>query len=471
MGQEIASTHFTAEDFEEFGERLSHETALLEQWLEDDGFSRGEQVGGFELEAWLVDEQMRPSPINQTLIERLGDPLVVPELACFNLEINGTPQRLYGTALGHLADELQGTWNKCDSLAREFGARMMMTGILPTLRLQDFDAVNMSTMQRYSALDEQLSQMRGSVDLQMDLSGKDQLRFRHEGVMLESATTSFQIHLKVDAKQAGRFYNASKIISAPMVALSANSPYFLGADLWAETRIPLFEQAIQLGENAREQRVTLGAGYVNSIADCFLTNLEHYPVLLPQLMDEPEVELPHLRLHNGTIWRWNRPLVGFDVGGEPHIRIEHRVVPAGPTVADSIANAAFYYGAVNALASQPSPPEGRLPFAVARNNFYAAARHGLKAEVEWLAGARGGIQTLCAEQLLPLARRGLEALHIDPSEIDHWLGIIAARLANGQSGAAWQRAWVARHGSDMAGLTTAYLERQQGGKPVHEWSL
>ncbi len=471
MGQEIASTHFTAEDFEEFGERLAHETELLEQWLESGAFSHGGQVAGFELEAWLVDQQMHPSPINQVLLDRLGDPLVVPELARFNLELNGTPQRLQGTSLSRLAAELQGTWDRCDSLARQLGARLMMTGILPTLRLQDFDVLNMSSMQRYTALDEQLTQMRGSADLQMDLEGRDQLRFSHEGVMLESATTSFQIHLKVAAEQAGRFYNASKIISAPMVALSANSPYFLGADLWDETRIPLFEQAVQLGRNRRQQRVTLGVGYVDSIADCFRANLQHYPVLLPQLMDEPEVELPHLRLHNGTIWRWNRPLVGFSTGGEPHIRIEHRVVPAGPTVADSIANAAFYFGTVNALAAQPSPPEGRLPFAAARDNFYRAARHGLGAEIEWLGGQRGNLGTLCSERLLPLARHGLEALHIDRAEIDHWLGIIAGRLHNGQNGATWQRAWVARHGTDMANLVAAYLERQQAGRPVHEWSL
>ncbi len=471
MGQEIASARFTAEDFEEFGERLRRETVLLQELLEDGGLASDGEVGGFELEAWLVDRAMRPSPINEVLLERLGDPLVVPELARFNLEINGTPQRLEGPAIGRLAAELEGTWGKCEALARDLDAHLMMIGILPTLRLHDFDAANMSSMQRYAALDEQLSQLRGHPDLEIELQGRDQLRFVHEGVMLESATTSFQIHLKVDAARAGRFYNASKILSAAMVAVSANSPFFLGADLWAESRICLFEQSIQVGGDADQQRVTLGRGYVDSIADCFRVNRETYPVLLPQLMDEPELELPHLRLHNGTIWRWNRPLVGFNRDGSPHIRIEHRVVPAGPTVADSLANAAFYFGLVNELAGRPVAPESRLPFASARDNFYRAARHGLATEVEWFGGERGGIRALCRERLLPAARRGLAALAIDPAEIDHWLGIIDGRVETGQNGAAWQRAWVEAHGSDMAGLTAAYLERQQSGRPVHQWSL
>ncbi|HEB96110.1 MAG TPA: glutamate--cysteine ligase [Sedimenticola thiotaurini] len=471
MGQEISSTQFTADDFEEFGERLARETGLLEEWLESGGLASDEQVGGFELEAWLVDEEMRPSPINETLLDRLGDPLVVPELARFNLEINGTPQALHGDALTRLADELTATWSKCEGLARDLSAHLMMIGILPTLRLQDFDAANMSSMQRYTALDEQLAQLRGHPELHIDLHGRDQLRFVHEGVMLESATTSFQIHLKVDAAQAGRFYNASKILSAPMVAVSANSPYFLGADLWAESRICLFEQSVQVGLDPNEQRVTLGRGYVDSIADCFRINQEHYPVLLPQLMDEPEAELPHLRLHNGTIWRWNRPLVGFSGHGRPHIRIEHRVVPAGPTVTDSLANAAFYFGLVNDLARQPVAPELRLPFGQARANFYQAARLGLEAELVWLGGERGGVRALCREHLLPRARNGLAMLGIDRVEIDRWLGVIDGRLENGQNGAAWQRAWVARHGSDMAALTAAYLERQQSGRPVHEWDL
>jgi gamma-glutamyl:cysteine ligase YbdK (ATP-grasp superfamily) len=188
-------------------------------------------------------------------------------------------------------------------------------------------------------------------------------------------------------------------------------------------------------------------------------------------MDEPRERLAHLRLHNGTIWRWNRPLIGFDATGQPRLRIEHRVIPSGPTVADCIANAAFYFGAVEALARQEPAPEAQLRFLDARTNFYAAAREGLEAEIRWLDGRRARVSEVIATDLLPRALAGLVSLGIDRAEADHWLAIVAARVRSGQTGAAWQRAWVARHGRDTTALTAAYLERQQGGQPVHEWTL
>ncbi|MCP4284462.1 MAG: glutamate--cysteine ligase [Gammaproteobacteria bacterium] len=471
MGQEISNSHFQAEDFETFWLHLQQETQLLGRWFKDGVFPKGESVIGFELEAWAVDKAARPTPINQQLLERLNDPLVVPELARFNLEFNGTPQRLLGNAFTRLADELQHTWYRCNQLADEWSARLAMIGILPTVLESDLNPGNMSSMQRYQALDRQLAILRGGKPVRVEISGRDHLRFTHKDVMLESATTSFQIHLKVDADKAGRFYNAAKLVSAPMVAVSANSPYLFGAELWDETRIPLFEQAVQVLGDESTKRVTLGTGYVDSIFDCFTANLDNYPVLLPQIMDDPEQQLPHLRLHNGTIWRWNRPLIGFDRMNEPHIRIEHRVVPAGPTLVDSVANAAFFVGLVSALAGQSLPPEKRLPFPRALANFYGAARYGLDAEVYWLDGGSGGVRELIQSKLLALAGNGLDALGIDSEESKRWLGVIAGRVKSGQNGASWQRAWVQRHGADMAALTEAYLDRQETLRPVHEWAL
>jgi len=470
MGQEISNSHFQADDFEDFQLRLQQETRLLERWLEDGVFPQGEHVVGFELEAWLVDESAHPVPINEALLQRLNDPLVVPELAKFNLEFNGTPQRLTGSAFSLLAGELTHTWNSCNRLAEAWDARLTMIGILPTVVRGDLSPSNMSFMQRYHALDEQLAMLRDGAPVRVDISGRDHLRFSHKDVMLESATTSFQIHLKVDADKAGRFYNAAKLVSAVLVAVGANSPYLFGAELWEETRIPLFEQAVPVVGGERAKRVTLGTRYVDSIFDCFATNLDSYPVLLPQIMDETD-QLPHLRLHNGTIWRWNRPLIGFDRNNKPHIRIEHRVVPAGPSVADSIANAAFFVGLVCALAGQPAAPEKRLPFSQAKENFYRAARDGLEAEISWLGGRSGRLRELILNELLDLAETGLDKLGIDTEESKHWLGIIAGRVATGQNGAFWQRAWVRRHGVDMAALTESYLERQETLRPVHEWTL
>lgn len=470
MGQEISDSHFQPEDFEAFRLRLQQETRLLEQWLEDGLFSEDGPVAGFELEAWLVDAKARPAPLNQELLELLNDPLVVPELAKFNLEFNGTPQPLTGCAFSSLADELQLTWDRCNKLAHQLDTRLAMIGILPTVLQSDLSLRNMSYMRRYYALDEQLSTLRDGTLVQVDIDGRDHLQFKHKDVMLESATTSFQIHLKVNADQAGRFYNVAKIVSAVLVGVSANSPYLFGSELWEETRVPLFEQAVPIIGDERAKRVTLGTRYVDSILDCFITNLESYPVLLPQIMGESDL-IPHLRLHNGTIWRWNRPLIGFDQKGQPHIRIEHRVVPAGPSVADSIANAAFFIGLVHSLATQTVAPEQRLPFAQARDNFYRAARAGLAAEIDWFDGYKGSLRELIQHQLLALAAQGLDQLNIDHTESQHWLGIISKRVASGQNGASWQRTWVRRHDRDMAALTESYLEQQETRRPVHEWTL
>jgi gamma-glutamyl:cysteine ligase YbdK (ATP-grasp superfamily) len=472
MGQEITNSHFEPADFKAFSERLERETRLLCQWLEEGAFSEGANEGGFELEAWLVDNQGRPAPVIESYLQQLNDPLVVPELATFNMELNGNPRTLQGNALSALKDELEQTWGRCNRAAEQVGARLAMIGILPTADPADFSLANMSPLHRYHALNEQVFRMRDGKPLQLNISGRDRLHMEHNDVMLEAATTSFQIHLKVDVDQGGRFYNASKILSAPIVAVCANSPYLFGSDLWDETRIPLFEQSVAVGNSELNRRVTFGIRYIeNSISEYFLANLERYPVLLPRLMDEPEERLAHVRLHNGTIWRWNRPLIGFDGDGRPHLRIEHRVVPAGPSILDSIANAAFYYGAVTFLATQEEPPESRFPFETVRDNFYQAARLGMRAPLFWLNGNSVDITELCLELLLPQAREGLLSLGVDPHEVSYWLGIIEQRVATGRTGAAWQRQWVERHGSDMGELTQAYLERQASGAPVHEWDL
>lgn len=472
MGQEIEETRFTAEDFAAFAERLSAEQALLEEWFAAGAFARGPRQGGFELESWLVGPDLGPAPLVGPLLRALDDPAVVPELATFNCEINGPAVRLAGPALTRLAEALETAWRRCGESAAGLATRLVMIGILPTVTAEHLSLAYMTPRRRYRALNDQIFALRHGRPLTLEIHGRDRLCMEREDVMLEAAATSFQVHLEVDQEQAARLYNASKVLSAPMVAVTANSPYLFGRDLWAETRIPLFEQAVSAGGPALSERVNFGVRYAErSILECFQANLSRYPVLLPQLMDEPRERLAHLRLHNGTIWRWNRPLIGFDAAGGPRLRIEHRVIPSGPTVADCVANAALYFGAAEALARQTPAPEARLPFLDARANFYAAARDGLEAEVLWLDGRRARVAEVVAADLLPQALGGLVALGIDRAEAEHWLGIIAARVGSGQTGAAWQRAWVARHGPDPAALTAAYLERQQGGRPVHEWTL
>jgi hypothetical protein len=472
MGQEIDASRFTQADFDTFGMRLREETDVLERWFREGVFASTHKVGGFELETCLVGADMHPAPIVRSFLERIADPLVVPELATFNAEINGTPQPLQGDALSRLAEELENTWERCGKAAAELNAQLAMIGILPTVRPEHLDMAYMSPLKRYRALNEQILHLRRGRPLTLEIQGRDRLFLEPQDVMMESAATSFQIHLKVTAAEAAQIYNWSKVLAAPMVAVSANSPFLFGCDLWQESRIPLFEQAVSVGGSVFSERVTFGLRYVkSSLIECFHANLTRFPALLPQVMDEPPERLAHLRLHNGTIWRWNRPLIGFDDSGTPHLRIEHRVVPSGPTVSDSIANAALYFGAVQSLAGEGEPPDPHLPFIVAKTNFYNAAREGLEAEVEWLDGHTATLSQVLAHDLLPRARQGLLDLGISKSEADIWLGIIEGRLRSGQTGATWQRAWVERNGADLEALTAAYLERQQSGRCVHEWTL
>ncbi len=478
MGQEIDSSRFRHKDFQRFLSSLTQETNLLGDWFEQGLFCDVGKVGGFELEAWLVDANGLPSAINESylrLAEASGLP-IVPELSRFNIEINSVPRDLQGDVLSQMRAELEYTWQQCCGLARQLDASLMMMGILPTVKDSELILANMSNVKRFRALNEQLLRLRNGRPLEIDIQGSETLRMSHDDVMFESAATSFQLHFQVEISQSARYYNAAHILSAPMVAISANSPYLFGRDLWNETRIPLFEQAVAMADvcgcdGAHAGRVTFGTSYIeSSVFECFLRNLDCYPVLLPSLSDAPAEELSHLRLHNGTIWRWNRPLIGFDENGEPHLRIEHRVVPAGPTVIDSIANAALFYGALESMANTETAPETRLGFKQARENFYAAAKHGLRAEVVWLDGKKVPIIDLLQQQILPLARQGLEKLEIDNDDVELFLGVIEGRIKKQCNGAVWQRAYVAKHGADMVRLTQAYHERQQQGRPVHEWS-
>jgi hypothetical protein len=475
MGQEIEETRFTAADFQEYAQRLREETALLEDWFSSNIFSARDRMGGFELEAWLIDGNACPAPVNQEFLKRLDNPMVVPELARFNVELNDHPQHLWGSALSRFEASLGATWSRCKQVAAELDTYLLMIGILPTVREAELSPANMSDMKRYRALNEQVLRLREGQPLELDINGRQHLKTTHRSVMLEAATTSFQLHLKVQPQLAVRAYNASIIASAPMVAATANSPYLFGYDLWDETRIPLFEQSVSVGglagaSHGPMRRVTFGSGYVrNSILECFIENEQHYPILLPMTFQEGLEQMAHVRLHNGTIWRWNRPLIGFDYDGIPHLRIEHRVVPAGPTIVDAIANAAFYFGMMQALMTLPDPAEQQLPFATARDNFYLAAHHGLEAHVTWLEGERGTVRALLLDRLLPLARRGLGILEIDPVDIDKYLGIIEARVAGGKTGTAWQRGYVDHCGGDLAAMTGAYRQHQDSGLPVHEW--
>ena len=477
MGQEIGRSGFSEADFRRFRERLRDETELLGQWLREGRMAQQDATTiGLELEAWLADAEGAPAPVSDRVLAGVDDPRVENELALFNLEVNTDVRPLAGEPFAGLHGELSGRWDRTRQAAGAVGVRPVLAGILPSITEADLSLDSMTPSPRYAALNEQVLALRERRPLEIDLAGAERWCTERTDVMLEAATTSLQLHLQVSPTRIADAFNAAVAVSAPAVAVAANSPYLFGHRLWAESRIPLFEQAVACtdlephGAGALA-RVGFGSGYArDALYSFFVENRQHHPVLLPELQEAPPEALAHLRLHNGTIWRWNRPLVEV-ADGACHLRLEHRVMAAGPTLADVVANAAFFYGVVADLAETDPPVVERLPFQVAEQNFYSAARYGLGAEIEWLDGWYGRVDELILERLLPAARRGLVRSGVSRAEAEAHLAVIEERVASGWNGAAWQVAWVERHGADWRALTRAYIERADSGEPVHRWPL
>jgi len=474
MGDEIEQRYFDGEDFSEFRSKLDEETILLGNVFDSNNFSRRGEIAGFELEAWLVDKNGDPLPKNKRYLEILDSPLVVPELAEFNVELNGSPTALTGRAFSRIEDELSATWTACKAAAAKLDCDLVLIGILPSLKKGMLTPEFMSHMVRYESLNDRVMALRDGMPLKLEIDGESELNTTQPDVMLEAAATSFQIHLQCRPDRAVRDFNASLIASAPIIATSANSPYLFGQCLWDETRIPLFEQAVAIDERF-PPRVSFGSGYAKeSLFEIFEENQRQHPILIPAVQDEPPSKFSHVRFHNGTLWRWNRPLIGFDFDGQVHLRIEHRVVPAGPTLKDCVANSAFYFGLVRGLGLLSEPLENKLPFNLIKDNFYNAAKYGLNARINWhIKGKIADIpmRKLILEELVPLARKGLASQGISASDINEFLDIIAARVDSGQNGAAWQKRWINANGADFNGLVKVYQERQESGNPVHLWTL
>ncbi|QPJ62789.1 MAG: hypothetical protein G3M70_13245 [Candidatus Nitronauta litoralis] len=478
MGDEISRWEFSSEDYKEFKNRLRNESRILKGWFENKSFESTDGKCGFELEAWLMNPQFQPSPINETFLDNLADPLVVPELSKFNFELNSIPCSIEGNFLSHLESELSSCWSKCAAQAEKLNSNILAIGILPTIEDKMLTLEHMSSLNRYLALNRQVLHLRQGEPLELKIEGKDSLHARHYDVMLEAVATSLQIHCQVKADKAVRQYNLSQILSAPMVAVAANSPYLFGKDLWDETRIPLFEQSVSVasfpdchGQNIN--RVTFGTGYArHSLFEPFLENLDGFPVLLPMVLDDDPAWLSHLRLQNGTIWRWTRPLIGLTSSGNPHLRLEHRTPAAGPSITDTIANIAFFIGMKEHLAERETPLELEIPFDHAKENFYKAAQHGLRAEIKWIGGKSILIQTLLEQTLLPIAKEGLQKSGVHQVDIDYYLGdVIENRIKSRQNGTAWQRGYIAKNGPGFQQMTGAYYENQKRNRPVYQWTI
>ena len=494
MGIEIDRERFDDADYARFTERLEHCLEALAQLLDRPGFGVGPRTIGAELELFLIDEQGRPLAKNQAILEDAGDPRLTLELDRFNLEVNPSPSSLEGRPLSSLGHELEGALESVRATARAHGGRVAMVGILPTLADQDLHRGAITDAPRYRALDWSLSRVRAE-PFEIEIGGRDgePLRVVRDNIVMEGANTSFQVHLRVDPGDYVDSFNAAQLATAPALAAAGNSPLFLGRVLWEETRIALFEQAADdrdaSGRERLVSRVAFGTDWLRtSILDLFEESVRHHEPLLPICGDQDPLlalgdggvpRLDELRLHQGTVWRWNRAIYDSGFGG--HVRIEMRPLPAGPTVVDMLANAAFLLGLTLALAPSAGDWSKQLLFARAHANFYDAARLGLEAELEW-PGPDGAPERVNAAELvprlLPEARRGLVEAGVEEAEADRLLGVLGDRVASGQTGAVWQRRTLAAlegrgSGRDEAlpELLERYLEMQAGGDPVHTWPV
>lgn len=473
-----------------FMKALLGEVHTLEHMLDSGLFETGVRRIGAEQEMVLVDSANRPAAVSAPVLEALSDDRFTHELASFNLEANLPPHTLGGDCLGRMYAELGEVMERADSVARAYEARVLLTGILPTLRQSDLGLDNMVPLQRYRDLNDGLMRLRDG-DFRLGIKGIDQLDISHGNIMLEACNTSFQIHFQVDPEEFTRLYNMAQAVTGPLLAAACNSPLLLGKRLWQETRIAVFEHSIDARSNVHQARglsprVHFGDHWIESgVAEIFKEDIARFRTVLTGEVEEDPMamadagtppKLKALTLHNGTVWRWNRPCYGvFD--GKAHLRIENRVLPAGPTPVDEMANAAFFFGMLAGLAEQEDDVSRRMAFADCKTNFFAAARLGLKAQMTWFDGRPKPAAELIRENLLPLAEQGLHSVGIAPADIRRFLGIIDARVHAGMNGARWQldslQQMEGRGKLDerLRALTAAAVAQQADGKPIHEWDV
>jgi gamma-glutamyl:cysteine ligase YbdK (ATP-grasp superfamily) len=489
MGRDIQAIAFTGEDRRKYREKVRRSLDVFARMLREKMFEANPAMVGQEIELNLVDEHADPSMSSVDVLDAIADPAWGTEVGQFNLEINVAPRRLEGDALTKLEAEIRADLNGGDIKARGEGTQLVMVGILPTIRKQDVHEGTLTANDRFKVLNEQIFAARGE-DMQISIEGAEKLLTHTDSITPEAACTSLQLHLQVTPEDFADYWNAAQAIAGVQVALGANSPFLFGRQLWHETRITLFEQATdtrpdELKEQGVRPRVWFGERWITSVFDLFEENLRYFPALLPICEAEDPLtmldggvspQLAEMSLHNGTIYRWNRPIYAV-VDGRPHLRVENRVLPAGPTVVDVLANAAFYYGLVRTLADAQRPVWTQMSFATAAENLHEAARNGLDARLYWPGLGEAPVAELVLRRLLPMAYEGLSRWGVDPADADRLLGIIEQRCLTGRNGASWQIATVsgldhngnASRADALRSMTQRYIDHMHSNAPVHTW--
>lgn len=473
-----------------FTRALLDDLQALERMLESNMLESDVRRIGAEQELFLIDHRMGPAMTSLQVLEKLAHPQVTTELGLFNLEINLTPLSFTGDCLHRLEHEARQLVSKVKRAARGVGSRVLLAGILPTLKQKHLGLDAMTPLPRYHELNRANVEHRGG-EFRVQIEGRDSLDTSHDNVMFEACNTSFQLHLQVGASEFAQLYNLAQAVTAPVLAAAANSPVFLQHRLWNETRLALFQQSVDSRSDVQRSRqarprVVFGDQWVKeSILEIYRQDIARFRVFLPESnapssLDQLAAgEIPGLAAlcrHNGTVYRWNRPCYGI-TDGVPHLRIEHRVLPAGPTIVDEVANAALFFGLMVALPGEYGDITERLSFDDAKNNFTRAARYGLEARLQWVDGQGHLADQLLLEHLVPLARQGLRAQAVRSNDIDRYLGILEERVRRGQTGSQWAFSSLAgmteerKREERYLALTASMYENFLAGHPVHEWQL
>jgi CBS domain-containing protein len=476
----------------------SHRTAFLNHLVDDlkameimlaeQRFENTNLRIGAEQELCLIDYGMRPAMIALEMLESLADEHFTTELARFNLELNLDPCEFKGDCLAQMEDALVQRLTRANKVAHRLGAKIILTGILPTVRESDLVLQNMTPVPRYKALNDALRETRGS-DFRFDIRGLDELITTHANVLYEACNTSFQLHFQIDPARFASHFNWAQAIAAPTLACATNSPLFLQKRLWRETRIALFQQSTDsrgMQSTHRQQRSRVDFGHhweAHCVVEYFKELISRYKVLLTPAIEHNSLDelkqgripkLKALNLLNGTVYPWNRPCYGI-TDGKPHIRIESRYLPAGPTILDEVANAALWLGLMNGMPADCEALAQRMPFESAHDNFLGAARMGLGTRLDWLDGQSFTAQALLLDTLLPIARAGLEKAAIRPADIHKYLTLIEERVASGKTGSQWMLDSVERlqrkasRNEAIVATTQGIYQRQRLGHPVHQW--
>ena len=489
MGTQDVRQRSHADEIRVFLKHLLRDVRALEAMLADGAFESGVRRIGAEQELFLVDHNWRPAPVATELLAAIDDPHFTTELGRFNLEYNLDPLSFGGDCLSRMERQIVDMLATVRAAARERGGDVALVGILPTLNKSDLELDNMTPNPRYHALNEALTKLRGG-DYEFYLKGIDELHLHHDSIMVEACNASFQVHFQVGPEEFARLYNAAQAVTAPVLAAATNSPLLFGKRLWWETRIGLFQQSIDTRRTTphlREQlpRVSFGRHWVRESAlEIFREDIARFRTLLSTEMDGDPFDalaqgrapsLKALRLHNSTVYRWNRVCYGVSDNGRPHLRIENRILPSGPTPRDEVANAAFWFGLVSGVLSEYGDISQQMGFDDAHTNFFSAAQNGLNAQLVWAGGRLAPASTLILDTMLPLARAGLAGSGLDAADIDRYLDVIEERVRSGRTGSQWQLSSLSSlagrgpQSERLSAVTAALVRREETGQPVHAW--